>query len=78
MPAADKRFHLANVSAESRDGWRSITRYYGANVTALAEVMGLWLAQFEPPARPPRWLRDLIDEARELEEERRLRPQADD
>lgn len=78
MPAADRRFHLANVTKDSRDGWRSFTRYYGANVTALAEVLGLHLAQYEPPAKPPKWLRDLIAQADELEAERRLRPQADD
>lgn len=78
MPASDKRFHLANVTGPSRDGWRSVTRYYGGNVTALAEVMGLYLAQFEPPAQPPPWLRQLLARASELEDERRLRPQADD
>lgn len=78
MPAADRRFNLANVTPESRDGWRSFCRYYGSNPTALAEVIGLYLAEFEPPTRLPRWLAALVAEARELEEERRLRPQADD
>jgi hypothetical protein len=78
MPAADRRFHLANVTDESRLGWRQFTRYYGSNTTALAEVIGLYLATFEPPAKPPKWLLELVRQAEDLEAERRLRPQADD
>lgn len=78
MPAADRRHKLADVTTKSRDGWRSVTRYYGGNVTALAEVMGLYLAQFEPPTKPPLWLRQLLADAADLEDERRLRPQTED
>lgn len=78
MPAADRRYHLANVTPESRDGWRQFARLYGVNVTALAEVLGPYLATFEPPGRLPKWLAELVEEARDLADDRSRRPQADD
>lgn len=74
MPTSDRRYKIAEVTAESRQGWRDFCRNYGGNPTTLAEVIGLHLATIEVPRAklPPLWRR-LADEAAALEAERRER-----
>lgn len=71
MPVSEVRYHLAQVIEASRAGWRAFCRRHGSNPTALAEVIGLYLATVKDP--PPPWLRRLVAEAIELEDERRQR-----
>lgn len=68
MPVSEVRYPLAQVTEASRDGWRSFTKRNGANPTALAEVLGLYLATVK--GEPPPWLRRLVDEAAELADQR--------
>lgn len=74
MATSERRHKLAEVTAESRRGWRDFCRNYGGNPTTLAEVIGLHLATIDvPPAKlPPLW-RQLAAEASELERKRRER-----
>ena len=73
MPAAD-RYGLADVSAESRDGWISFARRHGTNRTALAEVLGVELARLNVDTDDlPAFLRRCVEKAIDLEEERRGR-----
>ena len=71
MPVSEVRFPLAQVTEESRDGWRAFTKRYGANPTALAEAMGLYLATVR--GEPPPWLRRVVERAIAIEDERRQR-----
>lgn len=74
MGTSERRYKLAEVTAESRRGWRGFTNVYGGNPTTLAEVIGLHLATIDvPPAKLPAPWRQLVVRAAALERERRER-----
>lgn len=72
VPVSEFRVPLAQVTEESMDGWRAFTKRYGSNPTALAEVIGLYLATVNGPEPPP-LLRRLVKQAIDLEAKRRRR-----
>lgn len=74
VPTSERRYKVAEITAESRRGLRFFTRNYGGNPTTLVEVIGLHLATYDSPKSklPPMWRR-LADEAAELERQRRER-----
>lgn len=71
MPAVEPRYNVAEVTEESRDGWRHFCDRHGINPTVLAEIIGLRLGAMtgHPPAVVERWVRD----AKKLAAERRRR-----
>lgn len=71
MPAAEPRFCLAQVTEETRNAWRDFADLHGIDRTALAEVIGIWLA--EAPYPLPDWVQVFIDQARDLKNQRRRR-----
>lgn len=44
MPAAESRYCVAQVTDQSRDGWRDFCEAHAVNRNALAEVIGYWMA----------------------------------
>lgn len=71
MPVSEERFALAQVTRTSRDGWRRFARKHGTNPTALAEVVGRYLATVVDD--PPEWLQPLIEDAEALQHQRSRR-----
>ena len=57
------------VSEEAFENLRAFADEHGITVTALLEALGRSL----PPARTPRWLAEVIAEARRVDAERRRR-----
>jgi len=65
---------LAEVSDTSVEGWRSFAVRHGTTQTALAEVIGLYLADLQTPTHElPEPLRSWVGQARELAASRRRR-----
>ena len=71
MPAAEPRYCVAEVTEESRDGWRDFCDRHDVDRTALAEVLGLRLAELV--GQLPPLLDRVVREARALKNERRRR-----
>lgn len=71
MPAAEPTYCVAQVRIESRDAWRDFCDRHGIDRTALAEVIGLLLADATDPL--PDWLSQLVEDARDLRNQRRRR-----
>lgn len=70
VPAADKRFCVAQVSEEAIDGWRAFCDRNHVDRTALCEVIGAWMLDpTSVPSLVERWLL----EARDLKNQRRRR-----
>ena len=62
------------LSEESYEGWRLWARSRGVTVTALIEALGRRLAELDQPeARLPALLRDVLAEARQIDDDRRRR-----
>lgn len=72
MPATERIG--ARVSVEAREGFERIAGEHGVNVTALLEALGLAFQKGQPPAA---WLRQVLEEARAVEVERRRRRNID-
>lgn len=69
MPTERRRLSV-DIEEEAFDGWDYATRVYGGDKRALAEVIGLELAQLEVPFAklPPHWRRWFREaEARRVE-----------
>jgi len=67
-----------SISTEAHDGWRSFAAVHGANVSALAEAIGLTLGTLDDPeVKLPPLLRSTVVEARRIAANRatRRRPQ---
>ena len=67
-----ERVTLAAVSPAAHDAWYLFAATHGLEVTSLLEVLGPALVALDE-ARPPRWLRPVIREARQMASERRRR-----
>ena len=60
-----------SISDEARDGWRDFAAVHGTTVTALAEAIGISLAQLDDPeAELPPLLRKTVYEARRISADR--------
>lgn len=75
--ASDKprKYKLADVTAESREGWLAWCEAIGCTPTAFCEVIGLELREHQPDIENDLgWFdREIIAEARRLTVERRRR-----
>ena len=71
MPAAEPRYCVAQVTEETRDAWRAFCELHGVDRTALAEVIGAWLA--DAPDELPPLLEQWLAQARDLGASRRRR-----
>jgi hypothetical protein len=59
------------LSPDAADGWRSFCAIHGTTQTALAEAMGMELAQHADPDQLVAFLRPIVHEARRIAAERR-------
>lgn len=76
MAGDERRYKIAEVTATSRDGWRTFGNRFGVTPTALAEVLGIRLAEMAATNREsdlPVLLRELVQDARQVAYERRRR-----
>ena len=71
MPAAEPRKCIAQVTEETRDAWRDFCDRHQIDRTAFAEVLGLWMADAPEPL--PQWMQQIVDDARDLKNQRRRR-----
>lgn len=75
-PAEDRArgYKLADVSYESRDGWRAFADRAGCTPTSLVEVLGLVLGELAPDdPKLGEVVIDVVARARRLTAERRRR-----
>lgn len=70
-----RRYKLAEVSSASLEGWRAFTAKHGGTPTALAELVGIGLAQYAdvPTDELPEYLREAATAAAALAASRRRR-----
>lgn len=69
-----KKYKLAEVTYESRDGWRAFADRAGCTPTSLVEVLGLALAEMSPnDPRLGEVIQETVASARRLTAERRRR-----
>ena len=66
------------VSKEAREGWYGFAEDNSVNVTALLEAMGVRLGEMRDANRLPMWLRELVQEARQVAGARSSRRRTDD
>ena len=62
----------ARISGEAAEGWRSFCALNGISVTALIEVLGLYLAAKRLPANAELQQR-IVEDARKIDRQRRSR-----
>lgn len=75
-PAEDRgrRYKLAEVTYDSRDGWRAFADRAGCTPTSLVEVLGLALGELSPnDPRLGEVIAETVAKARRLTAERRRR-----